>query len=40
MPEGSVEELTVIDVNSVAPCQYVTKYAYFNLAGIKNNDIT
>lgn len=29
-----------IDINTVAPCQYATKAAFFNLAGIVNQDLT
>lgn len=39
-PEIQHQELTAIDVNTVAPCQYVTQSAFYNLAGIKNGDIT
>ena len=38
--EEPTEELFIsnIDINSVAPCQYVTMAAFFNLGGIKNQD--
>lgn len=33
-------ELTAISVNTVAPCQYVTESAFYNLAGIQNNNLS
>jgi hypothetical protein len=34
------QELSSISVNTVAPCQYVTNAAFWNLAGIQDNEIT
>lgn len=38
-PQVKTDELTSISVNNVLPCQYVTESAFFNLAGIQNNDL-
>jgi len=32
--EGGLEEVSHINVNRLAPCQFATKAAFFNLAGI------
>ena len=40
LPKEETQQLANIPVNKVAPCQYVTNTAFFDLSGVMDGDKT